>query len=44
MLNPGRVEKFGCIWKELEAVEVPKEKFETLFAVKTVELKQPDVS
>jgi len=42
MLNSGRVEKFGSIWKELENVEVPKEKFESLFAVKTVEVK-PEV-
>ena len=39
MLNSSRVERFGCIWKELETVEVPKEKFENLFAVKTVEVK-----
>ena len=39
MLNSSRVERFGSIWKELETVEVPKEKFESLFAVKTVEAK-----
>ena len=39
MLNPSRVERFGSIWKELESVEVPKEKLETLFSVKTVEVK-----
>ena len=39
MLNSSRVERFGSIWKELETVEVPKEKFESLFAMKTVEAK-----
>ena len=39
MLNPSRIERFGSIWKELEVVEVPKEKLETLFSVKTVEVK-----
>lgn len=39
MLNSSRVERFGSIWKELETVEVPKDKFESLFAVKTVEAK-----
>ena len=39
MLNYSRVERFGSIWKELETVEVPKEKFESLFAMKTVEAK-----
>ena len=39
MLNPSRIERFGSIWKELEPVEVPKEKLETLFSVKTVEVK-----
>jgi len=44
MLNSSRVEKFGSIWKELETVEVPKEKFESLFAVKTIEIKPEGVS
>jgi len=42
MLHSGRVEKFGSIWKDLENIEVPKEKLESLFAVKTVEVK-PEV-